>query len=115
MTEADIYGLIGVLADGKVYPYVVPLTSSSEPAVEPPWVVFSLPSDVSNDTLCGQAESRVSLQVDVYSRTIDEARSIRDEALARLSVLNLEEIRKFPLYEPDTRLHRASFEASLIV
>jgi hypothetical protein len=46
---------------------------------------------------------------------LDEAREIRDQALASLSVLGLENINKFPLYEPETRLHRASLEASVIV
>jgi hypothetical protein len=52
---------------------------------------------------------------DVYSLDLDEAREIRDQALASLSVLGLENINKFPLYEPETRLHRASLEASVIV
>jgi hypothetical protein len=113
MTEATIYALIGALADGQVYPYVVPLNAQGEPAVSP-WVVFSLPTDAMADVLCGQAESTVSVQVDVYSLDLDEAREIRDQALASLSVLGLENI-KFPLYEPETRLHRASLEASVIV
>jgi hypothetical protein len=45
---------------------------------------------------------------------LDEAREIRDQALASLSVLGLENIKSF-LYEPETRLHRASLEASVIV
>ncbi|MEH0868072.1 tail completion protein gp17 [Phytobacter diazotrophicus] len=115
MNEATIYALIGALADGQVYPYVVPLNAQGEPDVSPPWVVFSLPTDAMADVLCGQAESTVSVQVDVYSPDIDEARSIRDQALTSLSVLGLENINKFPLYEQETRLHRASLEASVIV
>lgn len=115
MTEADIYALIGALADGQVYPYVVPLNAQGEPDVHPPWVVFSLPSDVMSDVLCGQAESSVTVQVDVYSRDLDEARAIRDQAQANLSVLGLENISRFPMYEPETQLHRASLEASVTV
>jgi hypothetical protein len=51
MTEATIYALIGALADGQVYPYVVPLNAQGEPAVSPPWVVFSLPTDAMADAL----------------------------------------------------------------
>ncbi|MHB9331692.1 hypothetical protein B2M27_09895 [Kluyvera intermedia] len=115
MTEATIYALIGALANGQVYPYVVPLNAQAEPTVNPPWVVFSLPTVVVTDTLCGQAESTVSIRVNVYSLDMDEAREIRDQALASLSVLGLEGIKKFQLYEPETRLHRASLKASVIV
>jgi len=115
MTEADIYALIGALADGQVYPYVVPLNAQGEPDVHPPWIVFSLPTDTLTDVFCGQAESTVTVQVDVYSRDLDEARDLRDQALASLSILGLENINRFPMYEPETQLHRASLEASVIV
>jgi len=115
MTESDINALIGALADGQVYPYVVPLNAQGESDVLPPWVVFSLPSDVMSDVFCGQAESAVTVQVDVYSRDMDEARAIRDQAQANLSVLGLENISRFSMYEPETQLHRATLEASIIV
>ncbi|MEH3410889.1 tail completion protein gp17 [Phytobacter diazotrophicus] len=115
MTEATIYALIGALANGQVYPYMVPLNAQKEPTVNPPWVIFSLPTVTVTDMLCGQAESTVSIRVDVYSLDVNEAREIRDQALASLSVLGLEHIKKLQLYEPETRLHRASLEATVIV
>lgn len=114
MNESDIYPLIANLAGGKVYPYVVPLNAAGNPAVSPPWVVFSLPTDISSDVLCGPAESRVSIQIDVYSKTIDEARAIREQALNQLLPLGLAEISKLPFYEADTKLHRATLEGSVI-
>jgi len=50
----------------------------------------------------------------VYSKTIDEARAIREQALELLLPLGLAEISKFPFYEPDTRLHRATLEGAVI-
>lgn len=114
MTESDIYPLIANLAGGQVYPYVAPLNAAGTPSISPPWVVFSLPADVSADALCGPAESRITIQVDVYAKTIDEARAIRDQALDLLLPLGLSGVSKFPFYEPDTKLHRATLEGSVI-
>ncbi len=45
MTEDDLYDLLSTLADGRVYPYVVPLGSDGLPAVSTPYVIFSIPTD----------------------------------------------------------------------
>ncbi|MCK6678249.1 tail completion protein gp17 [Enterobacter asburiae] len=115
MTEDTLYSLLSSLAGGQVYPYVAPLNESGSPGISPPWIVFSLPSEVSEDTLCGQAETSVTIQVDVYAARVKEARALRDQALENLSSLGLENISKFPGYEPEAQLHRATFEASVIV
>ncbi len=47
MTEDDLYDLLSPLADGRVYPYVVPLGSDDLPAVAAPYIIFSIPTDVS--------------------------------------------------------------------
>ncbi len=49
MTEDDLYDLLSTLADGRVYPYVVPLGSDGLPAVSTPYVIFSIPTDVAGD------------------------------------------------------------------
>lgn len=115
MTEDDLYPLLASLAGGQVYPYVVPLSSTGQPSVSPPWVIFSIITDVVSDVLCGQAESAVSVQVDVYSSTITEARTIRDMALNALQVLKPESVVKTPGYEPDLRYHRATLEFQVTV
>lgn len=66
MTEDDLYDLLSTLADGRVYPYVVPLGSDGLPAVSTPYVIFSIPTDVAGDVFCGQAESTLRIQVDVW-------------------------------------------------
>lgn len=115
MTEDDLYPLLASLAGGQVYPYVVPLGSTGQPSVSPPWVIFSIITDVVSDVLCGQAESAVSVQVDVYSSTITEARRIRDMALDALQVLKPESVVKTPGYETDLRYHRATLEFQVTV
>ena len=110
MNEDNIYALLSTLAEGQVYPYVAPLGSDGKPSVSPPWIIFSIVDDVSADVLCGQAESRVSVQVDVYSTSIAESRSLRDLVLASLKPLNPTEVVKIPGYEPDYRLYRATLD-----
>ncbi|ELM7725496.1 DUF3168 domain-containing protein [Escherichia coli] len=110
MNEDNIYALLSPLAEGRVYPYVAPLGSDGKPSVTPPWIIFSIVDDVSADVMCGQAESRVSVQVDVYSTTIKESRSLRDLALSSLKPLNPTEVVKIHGYEPDRRLYRATLD-----
>jgi len=110
VNEDDLYALLSPLAEGRVYPYVAPLSNDGKPSVSPPWIIYSIVSDVSADVLCGQAESRVSVQVDVYSTTITESRALRDLALASLKPLNPTEVVKIPGYEPDYRLYRATLD-----
>lgn len=115
MTEDDLYPLLAQLAGGQVYPYVAPLGSDGKPSVSPPWVIFSIITDVAADVMCGQAESGVSVQIDVYSLTIKEAREIRESALSAIQPLNPENIVKMPRYEPFRRLHRATVEFRVTV
>lgn len=110
MNEDDLYALLSPLAEGRVYPYVAPLSNDGKPSVSPPWIIYSIVSDVSADVLCGQAESRVSVQVDVFSTTITESRDLRDLALSVLKTLNPTEVVKIPGYEPDYRLYRATLD-----
>ncbi|ELY6204854.1 DUF3168 domain-containing protein [Cronobacter malonaticus] len=115
MTEDNLYPLLAHLAGGQVFPYVAPLGSDGKPSVSPPWVIYSIITDIAADVLCGQAESAVSVQVDVYSSTITEARNIRDMALDALQALKPENIVKTPSYEPDLRYHRATLEFQVTV
>lgn len=110
MNEDDIYALLSPLAQGRVYPYVAPLGSDGKPSVSPPWIIFSIVDDVSADVLCGQAESRVSIQVDAYSTSIKEARALVEDALVALRPLNPTEVARLPGYEPDYRLYRATLD-----
>lgn len=110
MTESQIYPLLSELSGGQVYPYVVPLNPQGQPSVSPPWIVFTVVSEVYGDTLCGPAEESGTLQVDVYASTPDEARSIREQAAAALSPLSFTQLNKTNGYESDTGLFRATLE-----
>ncbi|EMM7533032.1 tail completion protein gp17 [Citrobacter braakii] len=113
MSEADIFPLLKLLAGGRVYPYVVKLNAQGEPAVSPPWLVFSLVTHVDSDVLCGQAESALTVQVDVYSKTIDEAATIRMQAQQALKPLAPVNINRTSGYEQDTKLYRATLEVQI--
>ncbi len=113
MTEDDLYDLLSPLADGRVYPYVVSLGSDGLPDVPAPYIIFSIPTEVSGDVFCG-AESTLRIQVDVWAETNDEARALRLDALARLQVLSPVEVTKIPGYDTTTHLHRATLEITVI-
>jgi len=114
MTEADVYTLIKTLAGGQVYPDIVPLNQQGQPAVEPPWITFTLVDQVYGDTLCGPAEENSALQVDVYSRTVDEARALREQVIASLMPLGFTQMSKTGGYEQDTGLRRATLEVHVL-
>jgi hypothetical protein len=114
MTEADAYALLGALADGQVYPDVVPLNSQGEPAIAPPWVIFTLVVQTYGDTFCGPAEENTSLQIDVYASSVDEARALREEAIAALTPMGFTRLSKTGGYEPETGLRRATFEVHIL-
>ena len=113
MTEADIKPYLKPLVGGNAYPYVVKLTAQGEPAVSPPWIVFSLISETEGDVLCGQAETATSLQIDVYAKTIDKAREIRARAQEAIKPLNPVSINRTSSYESDTSLYRATIEVQI--
>ena len=113
MTEADVYSLIGALAAGQVYPYVAPLTPQGQPSISPPWITFMLVDQVYGDTFCGPAEENSALQIDVYSRTVDESRALREQVIVALKPLGFTQMSKTGGYEQDTGLHRATLEVHI--
>lgn len=107
MTEADIYPRLSSLAGGNVFPYVAPQGTSA------PWVIYLLPSSVSEDVFSGPAETACTVQIDVWASSIDEARALRDQvkaAIADLHPVGLNEINGF---ESDTALYRATLEVQI--
>ncbi|MCA6962421.1 tail completion protein gp17 [Pectobacterium odoriferum] len=114
MTETDIYPLISGLAGGNVYPYIIPLNSEGEPAISPPWVVFSFVSQPSADVLCGPAETTSSVQFDVYAKTIAQAREICGEVIDALSPLAPGNQMLTHGHDSDTGLYRSTAELQFI-
>lgn len=115
MTEEDLYPLLAPLADGKVYPYIVPLGADGQPSVTLPWIIFSIISDVSSDVLSGQAEAAISVQIDVYALDIVEARNLREQALQAVKSFHPTGISRTPGYESDSHYHRATLEFHVTV
>ncbi|KHN50721.1 DUF3168 domain-containing protein [Pectobacterium fontis] len=114
MTETDIYPLISDLANGHVYPYIIPLNSEGEPAISPPWIVFSFVSQPSADVLCGPAETTSSVQFDVYAKTIAQAREISNEVIAALLPLAPGNQMLTHGHDSDTGLYRTTAELQFI-
>ncbi len=107
MTEADIYQRLSALAEGNVFPYVAPLGTVA------PWVIYLLPSSVSEDVFCGQAETASTVQVDAWASSIDDARELRNQVKAALGDLHPVGLNEINDYEPDTGLYRATLEIQI--
>ncbi len=82
--------------------------------VSPPWLVFSVVSDTASDVLDGQAESRITVQIDVWATVPDDADNIREQALDAVRKLAPSVISKAQGYDPDSRLSRATLEFQVI-
>ena len=109
MKESDLFSLLSPVLPGRVFPYVAP---QDEPKIQPPWCVFSL-YDTGGDVLGGRAETMTNIQIDVYAKTIDEARRIRELSVAAVSPLSPAEFTEKQGYEADTSLFRATLECQV--
>ncbi|EEV6691991.1 hypothetical protein EJE77_005261, partial [Escherichia coli] len=78
-------------------------------------VVFSLISSVSADVMGGQAESSVSVQIDVYAGTVTQARQIRQDAREAIMLLAPESVSEMQDYIPENRCYRAILEFQVTV
>ncbi|OOV68560.1 tail completion protein gp17 [Enterobacter kobei] len=96
--------------EGRVESEVGGVGRDGKKTVSPPWIIYTIVDEGAADVLCGQAESSTSVQIDVYSLTIKEARSIRDHALEAVKSLAPTEITKIQGYEPDFRIYRATID-----
>ncbi|ENB6194923.1 hypothetical protein ABHJ82_004894, partial [Escherichia coli] len=67
-----------------------------------------------SDVLDGQAESRITVQIDVWATVPDDADDIREQALDAVRQLAPSVISKTQGYDPDSRLSRATLEFQVI-
>lgn len=109
MTENNLFSLLAPILPDNVFPYVA---QQDTPSISAPWCVFSF-YDVKSDVIDGQSETLTNIQIDVYAKTPDEARAIRERAFRAIAVLGLTEIVERQTYEPDTTLFRATFECQV--
>ncbi|WP_414146650.1 hypothetical protein [Escherichia coli] len=88
---------------------------AAQVAIARPWVVFSLISSVSADVMGGQAESSVSVQIDVYAGTVTQARQIRQDAREAIMLLAPGSVSEMQDYIPENRCYRATLEFQVTV
>lgn len=105
--ESELYTTLSGFIDGRVYPSVAPLGTAT------PYLIFIVPSKVNGDVLCGQAEKRISIQIDIYDKSLVSANELLNDAFTLLSSFEPESVIELSGYEPDTELHRATLEFSI--
>lgn len=106
--EKEILKALSVMTV-PVYWLVAPLKTPA------PYVVYSVPVESDSDVLCGQAETRVSIQIDCYSLKLIEAKELSQQAQSLLSKFYPADIMRLTGYEPDTKLSRTTVELSIII
>lgn len=89
--------------------------NTTEPAVTP-YIVFARIPSPANVTLQGPSTlQNTRLQVDVYSRSVQELLTIGDAIEAAMAAAGFTNVplTQRDMYEPDTKLHRTSYEFSV--
>lgn len=104
MIEAKINEALKTLCDGRVSPLVAPLGTS------PPYLCYTKVSEVYDDVMSGQSSVEYCFQIDVYSKTLLEAETIKQQAYKCLKPLKPFNITSHQDYESETELYRASLE-----
>lgn len=101
------------LAGGQVYPDVAP-----DP-VQRPYITHHYVGGELGMTFCGPDGSETdTVQIDCWAENRGEATTLALQVYKRLSVQNTDfaasSIRRLPsAYDPDTKLHRASWEVAI--
>lgn len=107
MIQVEIYQAIESLAGGKVYALVAPQGTAA------PYLVHSLPSRNSDDTIEGMGATRASVQLDAYALSALAADQLLESAVDALDPLHPGELLQLQDYESDTGLYRATAELTI--
>ncbi|NDL70508.1 tail completion protein gp17 [Vreelandella alkaliphila] len=107
MIQAEIYTAIQALSGGRVYALVAPQGTAV------PYLVHSLPSRTSDDTIEGMGAMRASVQLDAYAHSQLEADMLLEAAIDALDPLHPSELMQLQDYETDTGLYRATAELTI--
>lgn len=108
MIETKIHNALSSLCNGQVYPLI------ADEKAESPYIVYTLVSDVRGDVLCGLAESRYTIQIDVYHHLYDDLIILKDNIISKLEILSIYKTNSITSYESETKLFRAMIEISII-
>lgn len=107
MIQAEIYRAIETLAEGRVHALVAPQ------GTDVPYLVHSLPSRNSDDTIEGMGATRASIQLDAYADCQLDADQLLEAAINALDPLNPSGLMQLQDYEADTGLYRATAELTI--
>lgn len=107
MIEAQIYAVLKDLQGGRVFPMIAPQGTAR------PYLVYILPSDITEKMLQGFGAQEVTVQVDAYADTLISAGQVGDEIVDALMPLEPGDIERTPGYEDDTKLYRQSIETQI--
>lgn len=109
MIQSQIYDRISNMCEGRVFHLL------AEQQADPPYIVFTVISHITEDVLCGIAEQYVRIQIDVYATKFTDAGEIIEEVMDRLSDLKPGEISTLTDKETDTNLYRVTKEFLLVI
>lgn len=107
MIQVEIYHAIEALAEGRVFALVAPQGAAV------PYLVHSLPTRNSEDTIAGMGATRASVQLDAYARSQLAADQLLEAAIDALDPLDPGELLQLQDYETDTGLYRATAELTI--
>ncbi|OLO05281.1 tail completion protein gp17 [Salinicola socius] len=107
MIESKIYAVLKELQGGRVFPLIAPQGTAR------PYLVYMLPSDITEKMLQGFGAQQVTVQVDAYADTLISASQAGDEIVEALLPLEPGDIERTPGYEEDTGLYRQTIETQI--
>lgn len=107
MIETHIYAVLKNLQGGRVFPMIAPQGTAR------PYLVYILPSDITEKMLRGFGAQQVTVQVDAYADTLIAASQAGDEIVDALTPLEPGDIERTPGYEEETKLYRLTIETQI--
>lgn len=107
MIEAQLYAALKELQGGRVFPTIAPQGTAR------PYLVYIIPSDLTEKMMQGFGAQQVTVQVDAYADTRLAAIKAGDEIAEALTPLDPGDIERTPGYEDDTKLYRQSIETQI--
>lgn len=108
MIEETIFQALSPITQGRVFPLIAPMGTPS------PYIVYSAVSNNRGDVLCGTAEQKTSIQIDVYDKSLFLAKKLLSEISENISFLDPFQITELQGYESDTELYRATLDFLII-
>jgi len=99
MIEKDLYTALKAIA--QTYPMILPQGTSF------PAITYSVVTDIQKQALYGNIFERdARFQVDVWSKSYSEAKSLKDAVIAKVVELKGGDVSSQDLYEDNTLLYR---------